>query len=115
MMVADDEDVSTIVGRVHDNTLQLQTLQQRIEDDTATLARIRGRICPERSIEEHLAAIAPQEGFDITDITDDDRHQIAKVVLDAYLLGTAWLTRDDDHGFKREDPLRVEVRDRRVT
>lgn len=66
-----------------------------------------------RSIEDHLAAIAPREGFDMDDITDVDRRQIARTVLDAYTFGTGWLTRDEA-GFKREDPLRIEVRDRRM-
>lgn len=110
-----EEDLSAIVSRMHDNRLQIQALEQSIVDDTARLAALRGGPEGDRTIEEHLAAIAPAEDFDITDITDHDRRQIAKVVLDAYILGTAWLTRDDGHGFKREDPLRIEVRDRRVT
>lgn len=92
---------------------QMNALQAELDADAVEIADIKGGKT-ERTVEEHLVAIAPLEGFELTDITDDDRRQIAKVVLDAYLLGTGWLTRDDDHGFKREDPLRVEVRDRRV-
>lgn len=110
-----EEDLSTIVSRMHDNRLKIQALEEQIVDDTVRLAELRGSPAGDRSIEEHLQAIAPAEGFALEDITDGDRHQIARVVLDAYILGTAWLTRDDNHGFKREDPLRIEVRDRRVT
>src|SRR5689334_5714765 len=57
----------------------------------------------ERSIEEHLAMIAPREGFDPGDITDADRRAIARTILDAYIIGIGWLTRDANTGFKRED------------
>lgn len=106
-------DTHEVLQRLLANRSALDKLLQAIADDEQWLAKQRGDK-GERTIEEHLLVIAPQEGFDITDIADTDRRQIAKVILDAYLLGTSWLTRDDA-GFKREDPLRIEVRDRRMT
>lgn len=111
----DDEDLVTIVSRMHENRVEIQRLQQAIVDDTTRLATAHGKAWGDRSIEEHLLALAPQEGFDITDITDHDRRQMARAILDAYMFGIGWLSRDDDHGFKREDPLRIEVRDKRMT
>lgn len=114
-MTATDREIAVVAQRLAQRRAELVDLRAQIEDDEDELARLRNTQPATRSIEDHLLAIAPQEGFDIDEISDDDRRQIARVVLDAYLLGVAWLTRETDHGFKREDPLRVEVRDRRMT
>lgn len=106
-----EEDLSAIVSRMHENRLQIQALEQQIVDDTVRLAELRGNAEGDRTIEEHLLALAPAEGFTIADINDDDRHQIARMILDTHLLGIGWLKRDDA-GYRRQDPLRVEIRDR---
>lgn len=65
------------------------------------------------SIETLLREIGPV-GLE-PQFTEADRREIARTILDCYLLGIGWLTRDGDSGaFQRRDPLLIEVRDRRV-
>lgn len=93
----------------------LLSLREQVGEAELKVALLTNQTPPNRSIEDHIDALRPREGFEVGDITDHDRHEIARAVVDAWLVGTAWITRDADHGFKREDPLRVEIRDRRMT
>lgn len=112
--MATEDEITASLRRILANKQTIEEASREIAHDEARIAQLRND-SGDRTIEQHLLAIAPAEGFDMNDITDGDRRQIARVVLDAHQLGTAWLTRDADLGFKREDPLRVEVRDRRMT
>lgn len=108
------DDKRQILERMVRRKEELGRLQREQEEDEAELARLQDQTPPNRSIEDHIDALRPREGFELGDLTDHDRHEIARSVVDAWLVGTAWITRDADHGFKREDPLRVEIRDRKM-
>lgn len=110
-------DTRAVPGNVLGQVVEMRRAAESIADEILDALLGLGKSMtddPDRTIEDHLLAIAPREGFDIGDITNGDRREIARVILDAYTFGIGWLTRGET-GFKREDPLRIEVRDRRVT
>jgi hypothetical protein len=108
-----DQEIRAVLERMVERRTAINAIQRALEEDEDELAQLRDQAPIRRSIEEHVAALAPREGFDISEITDADRHEIARCVIDAWMFGTAWLMRDDT-GVKRQDPLRVEVRDRKM-
>jgi hypothetical protein len=65
-----------------------------------------------RSIEDHITGLTPRDTAVL--LSDHDRRQIARAVVDAWIVGTAWITRDPATGFARRDPLTIDVMERRM-